>query len=305
MKFTNRHLAFIGLAIGGLGLAFEWKNIFPGGLSNPLVNRNVGTTPATGRSAVSATQSTTGRPSPSGTTTRAAGAGAPAGRSSGGSTLSLGSVLTPIASILGGLMKGLAPTKPDSRSSGGGGAAPSSPGGSAGRVDAGRGAPFSNDNTSNTGGAGPTQSSPYVDGQGFVAYPNGDGTYADEWGNQVYVTSDGSITYDATQDVGYVAGGEVFPNSYDPSDPSTFDFYGDGGPLAAPDPVSPAVDATFWPDGGPLADPTITIDDGVPDLGGVDPASFADTGVSDLGGDFGGGGDGSFSSDNMDFSDGF
>lgn len=198
---------------------------------------------------------------------------------------------------------------------GGGGGAPSSPGGSAGRVDAGRGAPFGNDNTSNAGGSG---SSPYADINGWVAYPQGDGSYQDDNGNQVYIREDGTITYDPTQDVGYVAGGEVFPNSYDPNDPSTFDFYGDGGPLAAPDPSSPTPGAFDDTGGIPLApvedgwwggSPDVVTDP--IDLGAVDPGQFSDTGVSDLGGDFapvdygGGGGDGSDWADNQDFSDGF
>lgn len=314
MKVTNRTLAFLGVGIGAVGLWLEWDKLFPSGLKNPLTTRPIGTTPATGRPAVRATQATTGRVSPTGTTTQGAGAGAPRGATSQGPTLSLGTVLTPLASFLGNFLRpdGQQGPKPSSSGGGGGmsfGGAPSSPGGSAGRVDAGRGAPFAMDNTSTAGGAGPQGGgAPYADEYGQVAYPASSGAgYQDEWGNQVYIDNEGHVTYDYTQDVGYVAGGEVFPGSYDANDPSTFDFYGDGGPLAAPDPASSSIDSDFYPDGGPLADPGFLATDGIPDLGVVDPGMFADDGSSDYGGDFGGwggGGDGSFYSDNETY-DGF
>lgn len=298
MKLTNRHLAFIGVGVGAIGLALEWNKIFPGGkLSNPLVKRQIGTTPATGRPAVSATQSTAGRVTPQGTT------------SNGG--LTLGSVLTPIAGLLGKLLGGSgSDRKPNPMSSAGSGGSglPSSPGGSAGNVNAGRGAPFSADNNSGAVGTGPTGSSAYADLNGYVAYPAGDGTYTDEWGNQVYIKDDGTITYDATQDVGFVQGGEVFPDSYDPNDPSTFDFYPDGGPLADP---GGGAGSDFFPDGGPLADPGISDwpapggDLYIADGGPVDPAMFSDDGWTDLGGDWGNGGGWGGSSEVTQSEDGF
>lgn len=279
MKLTNRHLAIIGAAVGAIGLALEWKNIFGGKTlgTSPLVKRS-GTTPATGRPAVSATSSTAGRVSPTGTVTQ--------------SGLTLGSTLTPIASILSTLFGGSSnkPATDSSKASGsagvgfGGGANPSSPGGSAGNVNAGRGAPFSQDNTPNAVGTGPTGSSPYADLDGNVAYPDGDGNYSDEWGNQVWITADGSVTYDQTEDVGYVAGGPVDltdqgdPLGMDPVSDSG-DGFGDPAQESVIDiPQDPSYDssANYWDAGSPTIDYTAQ----------PDPAVYADDGLSDYGGDF-------------------
>src|SRR5262249_32712614 len=139
MTVTNKHLAWAGVGLAAVGVALEWQNLFPATVGpRPLAKRG-GTTSTTGKPVVSATNYTTGRTTPYGTTT------------SGG--LSLGATLGGLTAGLAATLARLTGSQPttDRKAGSSSGTAPSAPGGSAGSVNAGRSAPYANERTPNAG----------------------------------------------------------------------------------------------------------------------------------------------------------